>query len=192
MTRKYSTENNFRILHSLTSCLHRFPLNLPPIQTLPNNGKFTGHAMFVPNLVSGSAGEWNRMAKLIIWAFKRNEKVVKDEKKKTESTDMYAARFLYKTMNAFLAEQSTAQINEFYLDEVKQKNTKSIDPYQLSKKCFVSNDMKAVHFSHWSCSQVWFCRDTASKNSNSTLHFQRSKVVQKWLEAWNTQCKKKS
>lgn len=172
-----------------------FPLNLSPNHTLPNNGKFTGHAHFVPNLISGSVTEWNRMARLIMWAFRRNEKLAKNDKKlrTTGISDMHAARFLFKTMSAFTAEQSTRQLHDFYVTEKKQIDTGATDPYDLTHKCSISNDMKAIHFSHWSCGQVWFCRESAVKNSTGVIpyHFQRSKVIQNWMEAWNVQCKEK-
>ena len=134
-----------------------FPLNLPPTHTLPNNGHFTCHANFIPNLVSGSVSEWNRMAKLIMWAFRRNEKLAKNNKKlkTTGITDMYAAQFLFKTMSAFTGEQSTRQLNDFYRNEMKRSDTGKIDPYDLTNKCFKSDGKKAIHFSHWACGQVW-------------------------------------
>merc|ERR1719188_1917742 len=40
-----------------------FPLNMKPSFTLPNKGTLTSYSGHVPNLVSGSAYNWNRIVK---------------------------------------------------------------------------------------------------------------------------------
>ena len=39
---------------------------------LPNNGSFTSNLYFIPNLISGSKSEWNRMASLLLANHKRH------------------------------------------------------------------------------------------------------------------------
>ena len=59
---------------------------------LPNNGAFTGHERHVPSLLSGTAEEWDRMAKIIL---EEGVKKVKQEKVFTYS-DMFTLRNIIK------------------------------------------------------------------------------------------------
>merc|ERR1711862_560403 len=46
--------------------------NINYMYSLPNNGTFTSTNWFVPNLISGSKDEWNRMAKLLLINYKNH------------------------------------------------------------------------------------------------------------------------
>ena len=168
-----------------------FPINLPADHILPNNGKFTGHAKYIPNLVSGSASEWNRMVGLLFHAFSRH-----NHKANTEFySDMYANKYLYYNNASFTGSSRTAQLDEFYVDEIANPSTRwhLIDPYDFTNKCQLSNNYTAVHFSHYACNRMWFCRDGSHKdvNGNPQKRLRRSEVAREWLESWKIQCSNK-
>jgi len=165
-----------------------FPLNLPASFELPNNGSFTGHASFIPNLLSGSSSEWNRMIGLLFHAFSRHNR-------KEFYSDLYAAKDLFEQKSSFVASEHTAQLHDFYADEISDPNTKwrRIDPYDFTNKCHISDDYVAIHFSHWTCGLMWFCKEESHKDidGNPINRFRRSEVAKKWLEARRLQCEEK-
>jgi len=182
-----------------------FPLKLPANHALPNNGSFTGHAGFVPNLMSGSASEWNRMSKLLFNTFSEHNKKINEaagsNKKKQSSfySDLYATKDLLessklKQQPPFIAMSRTAQVDDFYVDELLDPQTKwrRLDPYDFKNKCVLSNDYVAIHFSHYSCSKMWFCREGSHQDLDGVYveKLRRSEIARKWLDSWKVQCQK--
>lgn len=165
-----------------------FPLKLPASHELPNDGKFTGHANFVPNLMSGSALEWNRMSKELFDTFADHNKIAS----KSFYSDLYAAKDLLESKQSYLALPRMAQVDDFYLTEIADPATKwrRLDPYDFTKKCHLADDYVAIHFSHYSCQRMWFCREGGhqDREGNHVDRLRRSEIARKWLEAWNKQC----
>lgn len=58
-----------------------FPTNFPMDEgkNLPNNGRFTSYESHVPSLLSGTAEEWTRVAKLLVEAVPRIEENLKSD-----------------------------------------------------------------------------------------------------------------
>lgn len=151
-----------------------FPLHLQPTFQLPNDGKFTGYQRACPNLVSGSMPEWNRVIGLIFRSFERN-------KDKDHWSDMFAAQEIYFNVQAFLSEDTTIQIFEFYDEEVERVEKKEISSFNavdlVKDKCGISDSKKAIHFSHMGCDIVGFCHKE-----------KRASGAKIWLDEWLQNC----
>lgn len=105
---------------------------------LPNDGRFTCHDGFVPDLLSGSKSEWNRMLRVFIGAWDMHEGFLSD-------------MFLLRTIQSRYGEE-TAVVNEAN-DVVSRgfysKSMGVVDCSRYSKK------VKAIHFSHSSYSRAF-------------------------------------
>jgi len=163
-----------------------FPLNLPPNHILPNKGKFTGHAEYVPNILSGSLYEWNRMIKLLF------DKVATHNKKLFYSDMLALQDLLISNNSSFISHLSSGQLFQFYEKEIADLNTKwrDVNPYDFVEKCHISVNFTTLHFSHHSCNIMWFCRDEVHENVDGNFMKQqrRGVVALKWLDAWKRQC----
>ena len=180
-----------------------FPLNLPATTTLPNHGQFTGHSDYVPNILSGSLTEWNRMIKILF------NQLEKQNNKRLFYSDMLAAQDIYfspennndnnnnsttitKPSSLFITETTSGQLYDFYTEEIANPNTrwKLINPYDFKNKCHLSKMYTTIHFSHHSCGKMWFCRDGVHEgiDGNFIKQQRRGEIAKKWLEWWKFYC----
>lgn len=135
---------------------------------LPHKGRFTVYARYVPCLMSGSAKEWNRMAKSVI------ERVLQHMEEKGNHltySDMYALEDIYhKSSNAYISEQRV-QPRYPYLENDKIN-------------CEDLEFRYAFHLSHASA--------TNAKKAGifpKDFHEQsRHKYVKKIIRDWKEQC----
>jgi len=162
-----------------------YPLNLyhntDYSYNLPNNGSFTSNFHFVPNLISGSKLEWNRMIDLILNSYKNHAHEF--------WSDMYALQEIIKEdPNAYIHTEDAVTLHSIYSilpSDLSRINYRYLaldeeairkDPFDLKKFCPMTKDKLAVHNSHASCKKVGFC------------HNNRGPILIKWLEAWREQC----
>merc|ERR1711933_233218 len=167
-----------------------FPLNIKPSFTLPNEGKFTVHAGHLPTLLSGTASEWNRMAKLIFSDYRDRVTEKKSTffgKKTTVSSwsDYLSLKRIHSIDNStFIVKYETRDLYDFYemdlqaLEYQKRiKNTLVIpDLFDLKNKCNLSNDGNylAIHFLHFKY-ESFYKRET---------NLDRNEFIRKWIQSW--------
>jgi len=157
------------------------PLYSKPTMTLPNNGSLSIFTNWVPNLVSGSAAEWNRMTEVMFNNYKEHSKNGKER-----WSDMFEMFYLIEKSSQIedkpLGLLKTIEINEFFgiLDEEDKETKEEItNPYDLSDKCDTLIHFRAIHFSHHSCYLVKFCHG----------YSRRHVAERKWYQSWLEQCK---
>jgi len=163
-----------------------YPLNLYQNTNygyeLPNNGSFTSNIFFVPNLLSGSESEWNRMVQLLFQSYRKNRHVFWSDMR-----SMY--EIIRENPNAYIHTKNAINLHTVYsklpsdinnvveydeldMDEVAVKN----NPFDLKKFCFLTKGKLAVHCSHKSCEKVGFCENN------------RGPILNKWVRIWRDQC----
>ena len=146
-----------------------FPLYSRPEtdgHNLPNDGKFTSYSRHVPNLVSGSEAEWNRMVNLLFFSYKLHPD--------NFWSDMYAMLEIHDTIDGYVYQTDSISLEKVYVDELQ--NQGGIErPFALGQKCNLLTGMRAVHFSHADCEVTGFC------------HKERAKAGS-WMEAWREKC----
>lgn len=146
-----------------------FPLySRPEIDghNLPNNGRFTCYSRHVPNIVSGSEEEWNRMANLLFFSYKLHQDVF--------WSDMYALLEIHNIIDGYAYQTDSISLEKVYIDELRSDN--GIErPLALGKKCNLLKGMRAVHFSHADCEKTGFCHRDRVKGGS-------------WIDAWKEKC----
>lgn len=157
-----------------------FPLNIEPSFTLPNNGKFTVHAGMLPTLVSGSASEWNQMARLIFTNYREKSNIV------TSWSDFLALKQIHAMDNkTFLVEYNTTDLYNFYIEDIKVAKSPGLetpipDIFDLKEKCSYKDTKKAaIHFLHYRYEKYYKDR----------TNLDRTEFVKKWHQTWIEQCK---
>jgi len=163
------------------SDIDTFPLHIQP--SIPNEGQLTGHNFIVPNLVSGSAKEWNRIANLIYINFWKNQKESDETESKVQWSDMVALKQLFLAdESTFFVQKYTREISEFYSEEILQ-NIQISDIYNLKDKCHLADSIMSVHISTFSCRKIGFCQA-----DNEKEEFSKQYIAKKWLESFRAQC----
>jgi len=135
------------------SDLDTFPLfSNPEIdgKILPNQGKFTCYSRHIPNLVSGSRSEFERISKILFNSYSMHlNEFWSDINAMLESN-----RFL---KNYYDLDDSLS-LERFYEKEFQEEKVKEIvHPYDLASKCEYAVGKRVVHFSHADCHKVGFC-----------------------------------
>ena len=132
---------------------------------LPNGGNFTGYSRHVPNLVSGSEAEWNRMANLIFLSYKLH----------TDGfwSDMRSLLEIHDTIDGYVYQTDSISLEKVYLDDLEKGRIER--PLALGQKCGLLTGMRAIHFSHADCEVTGFCEKDRTK-------------AQLWIESWREKC----
>lgn len=147
------------------------PLYSNPSYILPNNGSLTVHTGHVPNLVSGSALEWNRIAQIMF------DNYDKHSNHGTEFwSDMLEMDSLLKS-KILEGVHDTVSINDVYDASNLHKQTHIEHPYNLNGKCKKLEEKRAIHFSHSGCYAVQFCHKE-----------KRAIAAKHWHKAFVTHC----
>jgi len=147
------------------------PLYSKPSFTLSNNGTLSIYNSHVPCIVSGSAIEWDRIAKSMFNNFDKNS-----HNGKTFWSEMLEIEKLMKIDGNPLRLFETKEIRSVY-NKNEDENGLVSNPYNLYDKCDSFDGFRAVHFSQMSCGTVKFCH-------NQT----RSNHILKWYKSWLEQC----
>jgi len=145
-----------------------FPLYSNPLADglkLPNEGKFTCYSRHVPNLVSGSASEWNRMSDLIFLSYKLHQD--------THWSDMLAFLEIHEKVNGYIYHEDSIPLERLYWKELNEGGISR--PFALSSKCKDIAGKRAMHFSSADCKRVEFCDKKRSRGYE-------------WLQAWKEKC----
>lgn len=132
---------------------------------LPNNGDLTCHSRHVPNLVSGSNLEWNRMSDLIFLSYTLHQ----DE----YWSDMLALLEIHEKVDGYIFNEDSAPLESFYLKELSGDGIRR--PFALGPKCKEIAKKRALHFSSADCKRVGFCD-------------KKRKRAYEWLQAWKEKC----
>jgi len=148
------------------------PLYSKPSFTLPNNGTLSIYNNHVPCIVSGSAIEWDRIAKSMFNNFDTNS-----HHGKKFWSDMLEIEKLMRIEGKPLRLFETKEISSVYGKNDEDENGLVSNPYNLYDKCDSFDGFRAIHFSHMSCGKVKFCHN--QKRSIHTL---------KWYKSWLEQC----
>jgi len=146
-----------------------FPLNIGPIigHILPNDGQFTSYDGHVPDLLSGSLKEWNRMIDLLYDSFMKNSHRF--------WSDMLALREIHhENEDAFLYLSETTTPRRVFQTEFETDGGIE-NPYDLSSKCIQLIGIKSIHFSHADCDRIRFC--------NYKRH-----MAYEWVRKWEEKC----
>ena len=133
---------------------------------LPNNGKFTCYSGHVPNLVSGSEQEWNRMAQLLLFSYKSHQDIF--------WSDMLALLESHDYIDGYVYQQDTISLKKVYIQELASDIGIQY-PFALGKRCEVLKGKRAVHFSETDCQAVGFCDGERTK-------------AEPWINAWKEKC----
>jgi len=151
-----------------------FPLNLNASFALPNNGTMTSFTGHVPNLVSGSADEWNRVVTVMIQDYEKNAYTYL-RKGKMFWSDMLAFRSLLWD-GSVIGLKETITVQDVY--HVWRRDQEEITkPYdKIRGQCHELRKRKAIHFAHHGCSVVKFCDN------------RRGNAAKKWHQAWLKLC----
>jgi len=136
---------------------------------LPNDGNFTSNAYFVPNLLSGSHSEWNRMVKLLFTSYQSNSN--------KQWSDMHAMQEIIKKQSkSYIYTDNAPELHTIYTPSNIKSSVPESDDFKLKRVCSRTKGKLAVHFSHSTCRKVGFC------------HNNRGPVLTKWLEYWRRYC----
>lgn len=122
-----------------------FPLYMEPTEGLPNDGKFTSYSRHVPNLVSGSQQEWNRMSQLIYFSYIMHSSIF--------WSDMLALKEIHELVGGYVYQSDSIALERLYVKELPEIKR----PYAIGNKCEQLLGMRAIHFSHADCDRVGFC-----------------------------------
>jgi len=154
------------------------PLYSKPSFTLPNNGYLSIYNDHVPNLVSGSAAEWNRMAVIMF------DNYIKNSNNGTEFwSDMLEMYFIMtnslmkgKPLNL---RESTEILHVYNIDKTMMRE-RIMDPYNLDEfQCHYLKGLRAIHFSHHVCRLVEFCEGFG----------ERPPAIRLWYQSFVEYCK---
>lgn len=133
---------------------------------LPNGGRFTCYSRHVPNIVSGSQEEWNRVAQLLFFSYKLHPTVF--------WSDMLALLEVHDSIDGYVYQTDSISLEKVYISELQ--NGGSIQtPLALGSKCSLLSGMRAIHFSHADCHKAVFCDKDRSQAGA-------------WIEAWKEKC----
>jgi hypothetical protein len=150
---------------------------------LPNDGQMTIHDNVVPDLVSGTDGEWLRLAHQITKSLMEHVVPSKDEKtgrrRYTVWSDMKAlSEFHTKTPDMF---KTTSKVMIRAFDNPDEGLGVSWTPEKCKER--TPFKVKAVHFSHAALTKAM---------KGSLLHGQttddRAKIADEWIETWKKSC----
>jgi hypothetical protein len=113
------------------------PVYMPRCLALPNNGRFTTHEKFVPSMVSGTADEYQRVARLLGNVPWRNSKYSKffTNSGRPHVSDMVALQFIGAAREISVADRGCGVISPKLLFENKKCLT-----------CKLGGPPKAIHF----------------------------------------------
>jgi len=163
-----------------------YPLHLYQNTTygydLPNDGNFTSNSYFVPNLLSGTESEWDRMADLLYLSYRRNRHVFWSDMRATfeiisENPDAYIHNKDAINLHTVYSKLPPNANSETVVDDLEMdEEALRHNPFDLKKFCLLTNGKLAVHFSHFSCEKVGFCQN------------KRGPLLNKWIRAWRYQC----
>jgi len=150
-----------------------FPLFLDAYQdglTIPNEGKLTSYARHVPCLVSGSAGEWNRVSQLVLFSYLKHSKEF--------WSDMLALEEIQRNIQGTMNTNEVITADDPYKDanHLRGSDGSVTNPFALKELCSVMQGKRAIHFSHASCDRAGFC------------HNKRSETIPQWINSWKEQC----
>lgn len=135
---------------------------------LQNDGNFTSNAYFIPNLISGSGREWNRMVKLLFYSYRNNSD--------RYWSDMLALQeIIRQNSKAYIYTMDAPELHTLYTSSNLRKDVTN-DDFESERICSKSKGKLAVHFSHATCGKIGFC------------HGNRGPILNKWLKLWRLHC----
>jgi len=155
------------------SDLDTFPLFSNPERdgkVLPNQGKFTCYSRHVPNLVSGSGPEFDRMSRILYYSYSMHTNEF--------WSDMYAMLESHLFLKNYYHLEDSIALERFYAKELQEGGVEAIvHPYALHSKCELAAGKRVVHFSHADCHAVGFC------------HRKRDSSAPLWIQAFQEKCR---
>jgi len=157
-----------------------FPLQSKPSLMLPNKGALSIYSNHVPNLVSGSAAEWNRISNVMFENYAENSNQGKQfwsDMREMEKLMMFGSNFT----DIPLGSPETIPIHVLYdiFDDEDMEENQVINPYDVNEKCLFLLSFRAIHFSHHGCYLAHFCNG----------HKRRPLAARKWHNSWSNECK---
>jgi hypothetical protein len=139
-----------------------FPVYSHPLRdgfVLPNGGNFTCYSRHVPNIVSGSLEEWERLSDLLYFSYKMHE----DE----FWSDLLALHEL-RDINGYIYQTDSISLEKVYLEDLKYGEL-------MTPICNEYLGLRAIHFSHSDCYSVGSC-------------MYKRKMAYGWIQAWKDKC----
>lgn len=159
-----------------------FPTNFPIEEgkNLPNNGKFTSFENHVPSLMSGTATEWTRVAKLLVEAI---PKIPEDVK-----SDMHAFQILEQE-GTHDVDFRHAKLNMSFGFPYKKSLSAGL-PREVD--CNKIAERRAIHFAHAYVKKS-YQEGMFPLHNVTSLHEamfkQRAEAARIFLADWRVQCK---
>lgn len=162
-----------------------FPTNfsIDEGKKLPNNGKMTSFENHVPSLISGTAAEWTRVAKLLVEAIPRIPEDVK--------SDMHAFQLLKQEGTHDVDFRNSKMSISFgypYKKALKANLPREVDCEKMAER-------RAIHFAHSyvqeSYEQGMFPLQNIT-SVNEAMFKRRGEAARIFLADWRAQCKQSS
>lgn len=163
---------------------------------LPNEGRFTVYAGGVPALMSGTAEEWTRMARTILWFSIKKSR----EEPERLFSDMLAVLGLKKE-GVYIDENYMLGAKEILppptpLEDLeggkgddgterkfsKEEEDDEKDPKEWKRHCDATDGKMAIHFSHYDLTS-----SRLVQRPDDVL--KRPKIAKQFLNEWNERCK---
>jgi len=136
---------------------------------LPNQGKFTCHSRHVPNLVSGTGPEFERMTNILFYSYSMHTNEF--------WSDKYAMLEAHLFLKNYYDADDSVSLEHFYAEDLQQGGMDAIQhPYAIGSKCEYARGKRVVHFSQAACHTVGFC------------HRKREIAAPLWIQAFREKC----
>jgi hypothetical protein len=170
-----------------------FPLRYFETHPLPHNGSLTVHDRFIPDLVSGSAEEWIRVAHDIVSSLLERDAIQKEKVEKSYTLRKRQRRRFYTLWTDMMAlhEWSQTKPDQFQNDSrVFGRPFETRLPHLgipwTSELCRERTPSKivAVHFSHDAIKrgiELHLVHDGQVLDN-------RAEIAREWLTVWNSSC----
>ena len=151
---------------------------------LPNDGQMTIHDNVVPDLVSGTSGEWLRLTQHITMSLMKHVVPNKDEKtgrrRYTVWSDMKALEEWSRKVPDMFKSSSKVMVRAFDNDDEKLGEPWSPEKCQQR----TPESIKAVHFSHAALTKA----ETSNMLHEGQTTDNRAQIAKEWIETWKASC----
>ena len=151
---------------------------------LPNDGQMTIHDNVVPDLVSGTSGEWLRLTQHITMSLMKHVVPNKDERtgrrRYTVWSDMKALEEWSRKIPDMFKSSSKVMVRAFDNDD------EGLGEPWSPEKCHLRtpDTIKAVHFSHAALTKA----ETSNMLHEGQTTDDRAQIAKEWIETWKASC----